>query len=304
MGYIDFFNFFKSLTLCALPRELDKINRITSRRISAMKASLFTAILATTVLSGHAAFAAANGLYKHDSSIAQYSYSVPIIDTSASLTAPGTSLRDDMDKGYKPEPAAAAPALQPATAGSGYKPSVPAPTARQPGSGYKPSVPAPAVISPRVEAAPKAAPAMPTPAPQDDIAQDSNDGTSAAAAVKGDANTNINSNVTSSAKAAPLATPADAAAKQVTPSAAMTKPVAPSANNAAFGNVLNPVPATPATAPVTTNTPAPATVAPAPQSSATPPAAPATTGTSGITVSGTGTSTPASGAAMGGSSSK
>lgn len=260
-----------------------------------MKASLFTLILATTVLSGHAAFAM-GGLNKHDNSIAQYSYNTPIIDTSMAMASSGTSLRDDMDKGYKPEPAPT-PTLQPATSGTGYKPSVPAPAARKPGSGYVPSVPAPAVISPRVEAAPaKTAPAMPTPLQAE--TKDSNDGHSAAADVKVDANTNtnanINSNVTSSATAAPLATPD--VAKEVAPPATATKPVAPAANNAAFGNVLNPVPAAPTTtapAATGTTTPAPAAVTPpAPQSSATPQAAPAVTGTNGITVSGAGTSTP------------
>jgi hypothetical protein len=66
-----------------------------------MKYSMFTLILAAATLAGSAAFAA-GGLHKHDASIASYSYSIPIIDSSSSMNRPGTSLRDDIEKGYKP----------------------------------------------------------------------------------------------------------------------------------------------------------------------------------------------------------
>jgi hypothetical protein len=66
-----------------------------------MKFSKFTFILASVALSSHAAFAA-GGLHKHDASIASYSYNIPIIDASSSMNRPGTSLRDDIEKGYRP----------------------------------------------------------------------------------------------------------------------------------------------------------------------------------------------------------
>ena len=70
------------------------------------------ALLVTTMLTtASIAQAAQGGLAKHDASIAQYSYSVPIVDNSSSLATSGGTLQQDLDKGYKPS--AAAPRAMP-----------------------------------------------------------------------------------------------------------------------------------------------------------------------------------------------
>lgn len=67
-----------------------------------MKFSNAALVFATVALTSTAAFAA-GGLHKHDASIANHSYNIPIIDASSTLNRPGTSLREDIERGYQPQ---------------------------------------------------------------------------------------------------------------------------------------------------------------------------------------------------------
>lgn len=223
-----------------------------------MKLSVLTLILATTMLSGTAAMAA-GGLAKHDASIAHYSYSVPIID-SAGLSTPGTSLRDDIDKGYKPTPRPVAPAQPPM-----------APQAQNTVPAAKPvATPAPA---------PKA---MPAPAPA--VSQGGGAFSNVANGVA-PANTAPAAAAPAVTNSAPVAAPAPAV---VTPPSAIV-PADTSATNNPTTTQNNPV-AAPATAPTTPAPTVPADAAlpsPAQSDAATKPAAPAAPAApNGVTTSG------------------